>query len=137
MEPDLTRTAKQPFHPQLVYVVIQRTTCHGCVAKHSIYFVGAWARSDKPESQSIHRCSIHPTLGHPRCGTRFGENCKTTKPSSGWCMLLHKEQHAMDILPPISFVGAWARSDKSGTQSIHYDPVHPSLRAPKLWDQIW
>ena len=27
---------------RLVYVVTQRSTCHGCVAKHSIYIIGAW-----------------------------------------------------------------------------------------------
>jgi hypothetical protein len=41
---------------------------------------------------------------HPRCGTRFGENCKTMKPSSGLSMLLSEEPHAMYVLPSISYV---------------------------------
>ena len=33
-------------------------------------------------------------------------------------------------------VGALTRSDKHGTQPIHWDAVQPSYRAPTLWDQI-
>ena len=38
---------------------------------------------------------------NPRCGTRFGQNCKTLMPYSGWCMLLYEEQQVVDMLPPI------------------------------------
>ena len=38
---------------------------------------------------------------HLSCGTRFGENYKTTMPSLGWFMLLYEEPHAMDMSPPI------------------------------------
>ena len=42
---------------------------------------------------------------HPsRCGTRFGETCKTTKLSSGWYMLYHEEPHAMDMLQAMSHI---------------------------------
>ena len=36
----------------------------------------------------------------------------------------------MDMLPhiPHRFVGAWSRSYKPGAQSIHWDPLNPSLR---------
>ena len=40
---------------------------------------------------------------HPRCGTRFSENCKSTMPSSGWCMMLHDEPWAMDMVSCIPF----------------------------------
>ena len=34
----------------------------------------------------------------------FGENCKTTMPSSGWWLLLSEEPEDMNVLPPISHV---------------------------------
>ena len=53
-------------------------------------------------------------------------------------MLLHEEPQAMDVLPSIPHV-LWVHvqgPDNPGTQPTHWDPVHPSLRAPKMWDQI-
>ena len=42
---------------------------------------------------------------HPSCGIReFGENYKSTKPSSGWCILLGEEPHVMDMVPLIPHV---------------------------------
>ena len=38
---------------------------------------------------------------HLRYGTKFGENCRTTMPSLGWCMMLHEEPHVMDMLSPV------------------------------------
>ena len=99
----------------------------GCIYK-------VWQSWDLVNTQGC--CSSKPTK-HPSCGTRSDENYKTTIPSPGWWMLLHEEHHDIDILPPIPFVYAWARSDKHVTQLIHCDPVHPSLRVPKWWDQIW
>ena len=53
---------------------------------------------------------------HPSCGTRFGENYKITMSSSGCFMLLHEEQHAMDVFPPIPHVlGPWAGFTEHGT----------------------
>ena len=78
---------------------------HVCIVKHSICFVDAWARSNKPETQSIYRGDVNPSpQSTHNCVTRFGEDCKTTMPSSGWCMLLHKVQHAMDVLPSIPYI---------------------------------
>ena len=54
-------------------------------------------------NQSTWVLSIQP-LGHPSCGARFGENCKSTMPSSGWCVFLHEQPQGMDILPLISLV---------------------------------
>ena len=48
-----------------------------------------------------HGCCPSKPTEHPSCGARFVENCKTTMPSWGWCILLHEEPHAMDVLPPI------------------------------------
>ena len=138
MGPDLTAYAKPPQAILVIeYIVKWRATCHGCVAKHSIWCMGHV--QDPPSlghNQYTGVLSIQ-THKHPSCGTRFDENCKTTMPSSGPCILLHEEKHAMDMLPPIPFVGAWLRLTKHGTQSIHSDPIHPSLRAPKQCDQIW
>ena len=36
---------------------------------------------------------------HPSFGTRFGENCKITKPSSGSSMLLSEDAYDIDALP--------------------------------------
>ena len=114
MGPDLTAYAKPPQAILVIeYIVKWRATCHGCVAKHSIWCMGHV--QDPPSlghNQYTGVLSIQ-THKHPSCGTRFDENCKTTMPSSGLCILLHKEQHAMDMLPPIPFVGAWLRSDKA------------------------
>ena len=38
------------------------------------------------------------------CGTRFGENCRITMPSLGWCMLFHEEPQAMNVLPLIPHI---------------------------------
>ena len=38
---------------------------------------------------------------HPSCGTKFGENCKDTKPSSGLSMLSNEKPQAMYVLPSI------------------------------------
>ena len=48
--------------------------------------------------------AVHPTLGHPSCGTGFGENSKTIMPSSDWCILLHEELQAMAMVPLNSHV---------------------------------
>ena len=72
-----------------------------------------------PETHSMHRDAVHPTLGHPICGTsEFGENYKTTIPSSGWYMLLHEKLQAMDLLPliPYVFVCVHTRFYKPETQ---------------------
>jgi hypothetical protein len=37
----------------------------------------------------------------------------------------------------IRFFGALARSGKPGIQSIHWDDIHPSHRAPKVWGYIY
>ena len=42
---------------------------------------------------------------------------KTTIPSTGWCMLLHEEQHAMDELPLIPHV-LWLHEQR-GNQWHH------------------
>ena len=77
----------------------------GCVAKHYICFsFGAWERYNKTESQSIYRGTVHPSTGRPRCGTGFGEYCETTMPSSGWCILLHEERQAINMLIPIPHI---------------------------------
>ena len=41
---------------------------------------------------------------YPSCWARFGDNCKTMMPSSGWCMLLGEEPQAMDVLQSISHI---------------------------------
>ena len=41
---------------------------------------------------------------------------------------------AMEVLLPIPQVYTWARYDNPGTQSIQWDAVYPSDRAPNLWD---
>ena len=73
---------------------------------HSVCFMCACARSDKPGTQSIHRGAVHQilALGHPSSGIRFGENCKTTMPFSSWCILIDEEPHTMNTLPLISHV---------------------------------
>ena len=38
------------------------------------------------------------------CGIRFGKNCKTTMPSSGWYMVLHQAEQTIDVLPHIPHV---------------------------------
>ena len=39
---------------------------------------------------------------YPSCGTRFGRRtCITTNASPAWCMLLHEEPQAVNVLPPI------------------------------------
>ena len=50
-----------------------------------------------------------------------------------------KNQHRTWIVTTHStwLMSAWERCDKSGTQSIYWDRVHPSHRAPNLWDKIW
>ena len=52
-------------------------------------------------NQYIGVLSIQAHKAPISCGTRFDENCKTTNSCSSWCLLLHEEQHAMDMLPPI------------------------------------
>jgi hypothetical protein len=37
----------------------------------------------------IHMGAVHLTLGHRFVG--FGEKCRITMPSVGWCMLFHEE----------------------------------------------
>ena len=91
-----------------------------------------------------HVCCPSKPRKHPSCGTKFDENYKTTKPCSGWCLLLQEEQHAMVMLPPIPFVCIWTRSDKPGnnqntlgscsskhqsTQAVELDLVR-SAKAP-------
>ena len=46
------------------------------------------------------------TSEHQNCGTRFGngKNCKTIRPSSGWCMLLHEGPQAIDVLSHIPHI---------------------------------
>ena len=58
-------------------------------------------------------------LEHPICGTRFGENCKTTMSSSSWCVLLFEGPHAMDVLqtiPHVLWVNGQGMNDKPGAQ---------------------
>ena len=79
------------------------------------------------------QASEHP----PSCWTRFGENCKTTKPSPGLSMLLKKTGNGCADKHSTHVISAWTRSTKSETQSIHRDPVHLIYRTPTLWEQIW
>ena len=67
---------------------------YGCMGK-------VWQVWDIINTQG---CWLSKPTEHPSCGTRFGEKCSTTLPSSGWCILLHEEQHAMDVLLPIPHI---------------------------------
>ena len=104
-----------------------------------VLWVHGWGLTSLGHNQYTRILFIN-TSEHPSGGTRFGENCKTTKPSSGLSILLGEEPHAMDGLPSTPYV-LWVHRQRlilPGTQSIHRGVVHPSLRAPKLlWDQIW
>ena len=77
-------------------------------------------------------------LEHPSCGTRFDENCKTTKPSLGLSMMLGEEPHAMDGLPRVPYV-LWVHMQ--GLTSMGHSQctgmLSVQVRAPKLRDQIW
>ena len=82
---------------------------------------------------------IHPSHRDPSYRNRVGKNCKTTIPSSGWCMLWHEEPQAIDVLPPIPHI-LWMCEQgltKSGTQSINQANFHPSHRATNLSGQFW
>ena len=58
------------------------------------------------------------TSEHPSCETRFGENCKTTQPSSGLSMLLGEEPQGMDGLPTVPYV-LWVHMQ--GLTSLGYN----------------
>ena len=78
---------------------------HGYVTKHSTCFVAAWARSNQPETQKNTLRSYSSTPHSTQAvGPGLVGTAKQQRSSSGWCMLLHKEPHAMDQLPPIPHI---------------------------------
>ena len=70
--------------------------------------------------------SIRATA-YPSWGTRFGSRiCKTTMPSSWWCMLLYETtDYGCVGTHSTCLVGAWTRSDNPVTQSMHWDVIQP------------
>ena len=64
---------------------------------------------------------------YPSCGTRFSESCKTTKPSSDWCIFFGEEPHVIDVLQSIPHA-LWVHGQGLTINTIDY--VHPSLRHP-------
>jgi hypothetical protein len=56
------------------------------------------------EHNQYHTIMLIQASEHPTSGTKFGENCKTTKPSSGLSMLLGEEPHAMGGLPSVPYL---------------------------------
>ena len=78
-------------------------------------------------------------IEHPSDGIRFGENYKTTIPSSILSMLLSEELQTMSTLPSIPH-NSWVHGQ--GTTSLKHNRYTGVLsiqahRAPKQWDQIW
>ena len=123
-----------------MYVIRWRTTGHGCVAKHFTYSMRTWASYDRPETQSTHRDTVHLSLRAPKIWNQI------------WWVELQNYQAILKI----EYITRWrttghecvtkhatysmhacARSNMPKIQSTHRDTVHLSLRAPKLWDQIW
>ena len=71
---------------------------------------------------------------YPSCGTRFDENCKTTR---SYVVTWRTTGHIC-MLSSISHVlGVWASSNKPETEVIDSDATHTSHKEPKLWAQIW
>ena len=78
--------------------------CHRCVTTYSTgLYVHVQGLAGLGHNQYTRYLFIQASE-HPICGARFGENCKTTKPSSGWYILVHEEQYAMDRLPNIPHI---------------------------------
>ena len=112
-----------------------------CVfAKYSICFMGAWARSDKPQPHNQYTgvLSIQAHRAHKLGDRIFGEYYKTIVPSSGWCMLSYMKNNIswMACHPFHMLCGcmhkAWQAWDMINT--LRSFPSKP--RAHKLWDQI-
>ena len=76
---------------------------------------------------------------YQRGGTGFGENYRTTKPSSWLSMLLREGPHAMNVLPLTPHI-LWVHLQ--GLTSLEDSKYTGMLSAqthqePKLWHQIW
>ena len=126
---------------RVLLIVTWRTTCRWCVATHFLCLMGAYTRLGKSRTHTMHWDAFHPSLRAPKLWIQriWWEPQKyqailRVMYIVRWRITGHRcvSTHSPYI------VGAWERSDKSGTQSMYYDHVHPSLRAHKMWNQrIW
>ena len=66
---------------------------------HMFFYVHGKGLTSLHHNQYTGNLFIQASEHPPSCWTRFGENCKTTKPSPGLSMLLKKK--AMDVLTSI------------------------------------
>ena len=120
MEPDLTGYAKQPCHHHVGVCCYLKP--HVMDMLPPIPYV-LWVHGQGLTSLGHNQCTemlSNPAIYHPDCRTRLGRICKTTMPSSGWCILVGEEPHAMDTLPWMCyhifhrFMGAWSRYNNHG-----------------------
>ena len=91
--PDLVRTTKPPSHPQYWIDMLLSKEPHTMDVLSSIPRV-SWVHEQGLKSLEYNQYKGMPSIQdteHPSGVTRFGENCKRTMLSSGWCMLLHEE----------------------------------------------
>ena len=104
---------------------------HGCMEKVS----HAWGVTHT-RACPISRPQTTKAVGQDF--VEFCKICKTTMPSSWWCVLLYETiWHRGVTTYPTCLVGTCTRSDKPMTQSMRWYAIHPSHRIPKLCDQIW
>ena len=85
----------------LVCVVTWRKMSHEFVGARFTCLVGACARYDKPQTQSIHWDSVDPSIRAPKL-TVGPDLASTTKLRSNYhvsiCFFSYEEPHAMDML---------------------------------------
>ena len=89
---------------RLLYVVIQSRSYNGYVATNSTCL---WVHRQGFISLRHNQYTMILFIQaseHSSCGTRFGENCKTTKLSSGLSRLLSEEPLDKDTLSPFPHV---------------------------------
>ena len=67
----------------------------------------------------LRSCLSKPQSTQTSCRTRFDDNCKATRPSSGWCMLLHEEPlvvgHGHVSTPSMCMCKVWQAWDTINT----------------------
>ena len=105
----------------LIQYVQTLTNEYSCVAKHSTCFIGAWARSNRPETQSMHWDSTHPSH---RASNLWKQIWWELQDNQAILRLVYivtwrTTCHQYGATHAICLMGTCARSNKPDTQSIH------------------